>query len=75
MRRLTKTKQDNHKTIGVGNENSLTEYGFEKSSFGCCASRQSKVQKTITRVRVRLCLEYELVRVRVRVRVKVGVRV
>ncbi len=28
----------------IGNENGLglVGYGFEKSSFGCCASRQSK---------------------------------
>ena len=37
-----KTKQDNHKTFGTGNEIGRAGYGFEKSSSGCCASRQSK---------------------------------
>jgi hypothetical protein len=37
-----KTKQDNHKTFGMGNEIGRAGYGFEKSSSGCCASRQSK---------------------------------
>ncbi len=50
-------------------ENGLAGYGFEKSSFGCSASRQSTFQKTITRFRV------SVVRVRVRVEVKVMLRV
>jgi hypothetical protein len=31
-----------HKTFGMGNEIGRAGYGFEKSSSGCCASRQSK---------------------------------
>jgi hypothetical protein len=48
--------------------NGLAGYGFEKSSFGCCASRLSKAEKTITRGRIRV------VRVRVRVEMKVMFR-
>ena len=53
---------------GMKMVNGLAGYGFEKSSFGCCASRLSKSQKTTTRGRVRV------VRVRVRVEVKVMFR-
>jgi hypothetical protein len=53
---------------GMKMVNGLAGYGFEKSSFGCCASRLSKAEKTITRGRIRV------VRVRVRVEMKVMFR-
>ncbi len=49
---------------GMKMVNGLAGYGFEKSSFGCCASRLLKAENTLTRGRIRV------VRVRVRVEVK-----
>jgi hypothetical protein len=68
----TKIKHANHKTIGMGNENGLAGYGFEKSSFGCCASRQPKENYKGCQSQGSVGEGFRL-RVGVRVRVRVGV--